>query len=1304
MALCIISAIHCFSQEADKQSLLLKSDSLYAIGVDLYNSGKYKEAIPLFTESDQIDKAILDSTSNRRDYSAMWLASCYYKENDIVKAMTFSPQNYLCKPVDRRMTVQSDSLVQIGYSYLLTGDLESAIKYYTEAVQTEHAVLGENWFVANTLIFISNLYMNANKNKSDLNIALQCASNAARIIGKECGEMSLKYAETIKQVAKCCSTLGNHQAAKELLDPALNIIHSLLGDYNEYYVTTLILLTYENVSLEDYNDALKLSAEALKICNKIYNKDNILYANAIMLNATSKSCLNYDYDAVQLFNEADTIYKSLKRDNSYDYISLLTYMANSYDKLGLYERAQTYETKALNIIESLGGKNNLYYSAALNNIALYNMHCGNYSGALKALNESLTIKGKSNIDYAITLSNVALCQTNLGNYTEANKIGIQALDAGKRSYGTESLKYATILNSLGTCCSLIDNYQEAIRLTKESSKIRKGKDDYAYAISISNLAGYYYATGDYGEAIRLSTEALAILANLFGKTHLSYAKSLLSLATYQATLGNLNKALDLRLEAVNAFERYSDNYADNAHALCMLISSYASIGEYQKGLDLLPKTMDLLDKAYAYNYFHPSYIAELSYLAFFCYKIGRSEEAITLEQLVLDVTKSNLGTDNLAYANYLSNLALFNTSYGDYKKTIEYETNSLEIKAKILGEQHLSYVESLLRLGLYNYYGGSTMIAINDFIKCSEITKQIVNQTFTSLTTMEKSRIWNIYKNFYYTVMPSLAYAHTTDSLVNETFSGLLFSKGLLLDSETAFNYAISTSSDETVVEAYNELKRNRTILNRLYSQQSSRQSSIDSLSNEINNIEHNLISRCKEYNEYKTNILIDTKDIKAKLTNEDIAIEFASFQNNDTTIYCAYLLRKYYTTPKMKVCLKSTKSLNSKEIRSNNELAKALSQSVWGSMIDELSGVKNIYFSPSGEFNNIPIENLPDWEIPNKLISDRWNLYRLSSTSKLALTRNESKIHKSAVYGGLIFNADTATVARYSRKYGIRDLSLSSQRFTDSTILRDVVQELPGTRKEAIDIDNLLRTINIVDSLYTDSIGTESSFKALSGKKINLLHIATHGFYWTEKEIRRLTSISFLSLFNFENDKDKKYEEDKALTRSGLLFTGANNTLMKRALPEGVDDGILTAQEISQLDLRGLNLAVLSACDTGLGEITSDGVFGLQRGFKKAGAQSIMMSLWKVNDEATQMLMTQFYTNLTSGKSKRQSLLDAQRYLREYEVEETVEQSSNLTPSQQKQIQRRENNDEQKAVTRKVHPYADPKYWAAFILLDAID
>lgn len=160
---------------------------------------------------------------------------------------------------------------------------------------------------------------------------------------------------------------------------------------------------------------------------------------------------------------------------------------------------------------------------------------------------------------------------------------------------------------------------------------------------------------------------------------------------------------------------------------------------------------------------------------------------------------------------------------------------------------------------------------------------------------------------------------------------------------------------------------------------------------------------------------------------------------------------------------------------------------------------------------------------------------------------------------------------------------------------------------------------------------------------------------------------LDFLSLDNADTDEI----EDKELVRSGLLFAGANHTLEgDGVIPDGYDDGILTALEVASLDLIGLDLVVLSACQTAQGDLGDDGVLGLQRGFKKAGANSILMSLWKVDDKATQILMTQFYKNLVSGQSKSQSLQSAQRYLREY------------------------NNGR----------FNEPKYWAAFILLDGIE
>ncbi|MBQ1697515.1 MAG: CHAT domain-containing protein, partial [Bacteroidales bacterium] len=151
-----------------------------------------------------------------------------------------------------------------------------------------------------------------------------------------------------------------------------------------------------------------------------------------------------------------------------------------------------------------------------------------------------------------------------------------------------------------------------------------------------------------------------------------------------------------------------------------------------------------------------------------------------------------------------------------------------------------------------------------------------------------------------------------------------------------------------------------------------------------------------------------------------------------------------------------------------------------------------------------------------------------------------------------------------------------------------------------------------------------------------------------------------------FYTNSQQQSDEDRSLSCSGLLFAGVNSTLdpkRNKEIPEGLDDGVLTAKEISRLDFKGLDLVVLSACQTGLGAVTGEGVFGLQRGFKKAGAQTIIMSLWKVFDESTQLLMTEFFKNLTAGQSKRAAFIAAQKTVREQ--------------------------------------YPDPEHWAAFVMVD---
>lgn len=395
-------------------------------------------------------------------------------------------------------------------------------------------------------------------------------------------------------------------------------------------------------------------------------------------------------------------------------------------------------------------------------------------------------------------------------------------------------------------------------------------------------------------------------------------------------------------------------------------------------------------------------------------------------------------------------------------------------------------------------------------------------------------------------------------------------------------------------------------------------------------------------------------KEVRSALNEHELAIEFIKFPlwNQDLSMYAALILRKDSEYPKL-VALFDEMQL--KQVPDTTYYqCDEMSKLIWEPLKAELLGVKDVYFSPSGVLHSIGIEYLPGME--------DYNIYRLSSTREL-VTKTESKpMHRAVLYGGLDYDAKLDTLSKNNSVVSL-DTTFKERADVRGMGLRGSKEYLEHTKIEVDTIGAELKNAKWECLLDTAALGTEESFKALSGRNIGYLHISTHGFYYTKEEAEDARYQFMLS------DEHLGSVEDKALTRSGLILSGANHILEWKPIPDNVEDGILTAREIADVDLRGLDLVVLSACQTGLGDISGgEGVFGLQRGFKKAGAKSILMSLWEVDDEATQILMTQFNRNLLSGQTKRQSLISAQKYLREY------------------------GNGK----------YNNPKYWAAFILLDA--
>ena len=1171
------------------------------------------------------------------------------------------------------------------------GNYKEALNLSAEALSICEKVLGkENVGYVTSLGYLAKYNHLLGYNTEAVRLGTEALGIAGTVLGKD----SPGYALILNDLSFYHHALGNDDEAIPLIKEALVIREKVYGKEHTSYCTALSNLASYYASSENYSEAIRIGTEAVGLCEKSFGKESPVYATLLNdLSTWYKSSGDYD-NAIRLVSEALDIRERIFGKESPAYSASLYNLASYYNLSGNYKEAVRLGAEMLSLDEKLYGNRTLSYAASLNNLALYNANLRNYSEAIRLVSESLNIQkdlvGKEHPDYAISLANLASYNSYLGNYTEAKHLVSEALTVFEKVYGKESSEYSTFLISLSSYEFSLGNYSEAMRLTYEALALQEklfGKESPAYATALANLASRNFQLGNYLEAFRIDLQVIDIREKMLGKNHPYYALSLYRLAQDYFVMGNYNNALHLVKNALKIDEMANGRDHPDSDYLNLLAACYAYSGNYEEAIRVGKEALDIEEQIVGKGHVNTS--TYLNNLAFYNSLVGNYSEAVQLGTEALKIREKAYGKKSIDYATSLNNLGKYNYYLRNYSEAIRLGSEALILTANSVGKNHPYTAKALENLATYNWkigYADATKYCV----EATEVLKGIVRRTFADLTAKERNLFWEQYKAWFEGTIHSIAYDMPSDSLTENGYNGALMAKGLLLNSEMELSTLLKESGDEEVANIYSNLKNLRLQINKLYEMSiENRPLDVDSLERVAQGLERQLVQRSKAYGDYTANLVIDWKQVRQRLGDGEMAVEFVSFPlRGDSVMYAAYCLRGDMASPKM-VPLFEERQLT--DMDKNFYLSSPmLYDLVWKPLESEMEGVSAVYFAPSGELYNIPIENLPaNDSIYN---SDIRNYRRLSSTRQLALRRKAAGVRQAAVYGGLRYDADTTVLVNDSRKYHAEESALweeESRAVADSLNLRDGVKYLPGTRTEAEDIDKALATARIDTELYTDTTGTEASFKALSGKGVNAMHIATHGFYWTEREAARLDNLVFLG-----DDMPAAVAEDKALTRSGLLFSGANTALRGLPLPDGVDDGILTAKEISALDLRGLDLVALSACQTGLGEISGDGVFGLQRGFKKAGANTLLMSLWKVDDNATRLLMTRFYGNLLSGMDKYGALHEAQRYLRELDVERRIE----YTPAQQKY------DDKPAFEIVREKKYANPYYWAAFVLLDGVN
>ena len=1197
--------------------------------------------------------------------------------------------NYL-KPCEKYYSQFSDSVSKSNDAELLSmeatvysslGDNKKAIDCETKSAIILKSLYGENHpDYATSLSNLANYYSGL----GDYNKAIEFETQVLNIRKQTLGEDNPGYLTSLINLANYYSNLGDYNKAIEIETQVLNAFKQTLGEDNPYYAKLLNTLAFYYANLGDYEKAIEIETQVLNIRKQTLGEDHPDYVTSLHILAGYYGSLGDYSKAVEIGTQVLNIFKQTLGENHPNYAVTLGNLANYYANLGDYGKAVEFGTQVLNIFKQTLGEDNPYYATSLSNLSYFYSNLGDYEKAIELGTQVLNIQkqtlGENHPDYVTSLHNLAGYYGSLGDYGKAVELETKAMTIIKQTLGENHPDYATSLGNLSIYHYCVGNLSKAVELETKAMTIIKqtlGEKDPKYATSLNNLAGYYSDSGDYNKAVEIGTLAMNIRKQTSGEKSPSYAYSLGNLANIYYHLGDYNKALEVGTLATNLQKQtLGENNPSYAASLSRLANCYSRLGNHDKAIEFGTLAMNICKQTLGEK--HPSYAAALNILAT-CYSdLGDHGKALEVGTLAMNIRKQTLGENHPDYAMSLNNLAGYYSDSGDYNKSIEIGTQAVNIYKQALGEEHPDYASSLSNLASYNYRYRNYQEAYRLLSKSIRTRKHIVLSMFKGATGRTRQTFWNE-NNAEFTYFPSFCLKAHDQERNGELYDySALFTKGLLLNAETNARDVILESGDTALVKQFDALQSVRIMLNKQYEKPiAERTLNCDSLENVAELMERELIKSSKAYGDFTRSLTITWKDVKNELADGDVAIEFIStpFLNNDSVMYIALALKKDYPEPKL-IPLFEEKTL--KELSNDNPNdAQQLFHLVWSPLLSELEGTRNVYFSPSGALYNIGIENLPI--SAEERMSDRYNMYRLSSTRLLALHPHSTSERKAALFGGLDYEMSPQDVASNNLKNAYHSEFIAQNRDASADFMeRGGFGALPFSLKEVKSASKLLEANGYECHLFEGKDGTEEAFKSLSGKKVKVVHLSTHGAFVPQKEAKNTKQKNNFRFIQFDDADPQAQEEDLSLTRSFLVMAGGNMLKNHDSIPEGIDDGILTAQEIAHTDLRSCDLVVLSACETALGDITNEGVMGLQRGFKKAGANTILMSLWKVDDQASSLLLTKFYENLLSKKMpKIDALKKAQDYVRNYEIE--VE-------------------------GKKEKIFSDPKFWTSFILLDGLN
>jgi tetratricopeptide (TPR) repeat protein/CHAT domain-containing protein len=1254
----------------------------------LYNrQGNYARAEPLLRQAAEIRKRALGEDHPEYARSLNNLAFLYYCRGDYARAEPLYRQvlEIRKKALGESHPDYASSLSNLALLYWSQGDYRRAELPLRQAVEIQKKVLGESHpGYALSLGNLAWLY----KCQGDYARAEPLLRQALLIRKKALGENHPDYAAGLNGLATVYEAQGEYARAEPLRHQALEINKKVLGESHPNYAISLHNLAVLYKCQGDYARAEPLYRQALEIWKKVLGEHHPSYATALV-NLAWLYVAQGDYARAEpLYQQALQIRKKALGENHPDYANSLIHLATLYDDQGDYARAELLYRQALEIRKKVLGENHPEYAEGLNNLASMFAEKGDYTRAEPLLRQALDIRkraGQENHpDYAVNLNNLAGLYDSQGDYARAEPLYRQALEITRKALGANHPDYARGLHDLAVLYNRQNDYVRAEPLYRQAQEIWKkalGENNPHYATSLSSLAALYNEHGDYAQAEPLLRRALEITKKVFGENHPNYANVLNNLAFTYDSQGAFTQAELFYRQALEIRKKIlGENHPDYALSLHNLAGLYKAQGDYARAEPLGRQAVTIqfnqlettaaiqserqqLAMLQVVRFYLDQYLASTASNDQFstsAYRLMLAWKGIVFRRERL--ARAGEQTPELAalfrqLQQVAGQLAKLAWATPDPQQAARWRESSARLSEK---KEQLEAELSSRSAAFRRAKAASTLEDVQAALPKDVVLVDFLESSREDLVALPQRGGLGV----------RFDQAGGETKITKVVAAGAAAQDGRLQADDLIL--ALTDGAGKWTATAGKSL-----------------QGVADLMGGSVGTKVTLRIRRAQEQ---------EPREIT--LTRAPLPWQ-RKFDRKWELENVAFVVR--HDGPVVRLNLGPAKPI-SDAIDAWRQTCGASPQSVaagrllreklWQPIAARIHDAKIVLVSPDGALNKLPLGALPGKD-PGKYLIEEYPLAIIPTAQIIPeIVRGETHQPLSGnllLVGNIDYDGHPAQAPSSPQEIG-RETPRGFVHFN----------RLPATQREVALIENLYHQDFGATGIRTLEEGraTKAAFLAQAGR-YRYLHLATHGFFIQERLPTAVTQSQRGADHLGGMPGGLQAAELHAGLLSGLALAGANQAGRAGNIAAVAEDpgenGILTAEEIGAQNLDGVQLVMLSACETGLGKAAGgEGLLGLQRSFQAAGARAVVASLWKVPDEETKALMGAFYTNLWQKRlSPIESLRRAQlTMLRSYDARAGQLRAPDF--SHTAALPTGGVAETPAAVRRSGLP---PAYWAAFVL-----